>query len=268
MDVRNRSLGLQLATSQIDLWYVRTDQVSAEVSLRYHALLTLQELTHHDRFYLEKDRLRYLITRTLLREVLSCYLQGTPEDWRFKTNLYGKPYLVDSVGMTHQTNFNISHTDGLVVLGICRDKELGVDTENTQREAPLDVAERFFSSSENRQLLSLPHEHRTMRFWEIWTLKESYIKARGMGLLLPLDQLSFDLEVPSAISIGFSSSLEDNPLRWQFLQLRPTEHYLLSVCIEAPSTDDPPIQWTIRETVPLMSHRFVHRTLNRISAGL
>jgi 4'-phosphopantetheinyl transferase len=267
VNVRTGSLGLKLASSQIDLWYVCTDQVSADVALRYHALLTGQELSHHDRFYIKKDRHRYLITRALLREVLSFYLQGNPKDWRFKANLYGKPYLVDSGGLTQLINFNISHSDGLVVLAICRNKELGVDTENTQRKAPIDVAERFFSSSESRHLCSLPREYQAMRFWEIWTLKESYIKARGMGLSLPLDLFSFDLEVPGAIFSVFASSLEDNPLRWQFLQLRPTEDHLLSVCIEAPSTDDPPIQWTIHESVPLVSHRLVHRELNRISAG-
>jgi len=248
---------LELVSGQIDLWYTRTDQVGPELALRYRALLTPQELSQHSRFHFEKDRHRYLVTRALSREALSRYMPVAPQAWRFEADHYGKPHLVDPVGLAREVDFNISHTDGLVVFGIYRGKALGVDTECTQREAPLDIAERFFSAHESRRLRSLPPPRQALRFWELWTLKESYIKARGMGLSLPLEQFSFELDAPGAVSISFADGFQDQPSRWRFWQLRPTGHHLLSVCAEAPGADGAPIRLSVRETVPLLSHRLV-----------
>lgn len=239
-----------LESGRIDVWYTRVDQVAPELALRYRALLTPSELAQHDRFHFEKDRHRYLVTRTLVREVLSHYVPVAPDAWRFEADPYGKPHLVDPVGLARRIVFNLSHTDGLVVLGLCLDRALGVDTESMQRQAPLDVAERFFSASENSRLRSLPAPDQALRFWQLWTLKESYIKARGMGLSLPLDQFSFELDVPDSISISFAPGFEDSPSRWQFWQIRPTGHHLISICAEASGANDPPIRLSVRETVP------------------
>jgi 4'-phosphopantetheinyl transferase len=259
---------LELAPGQIDLWYTRTDQVGPELALRYRALLTPQELAQHSRFYFEKDRHRYLVTRALSRQVLSCYMPVELQAWRFEAGHYGKPHLVDPAGLAREVDFNISHTDGLVVFGIYCGKALGVDTESMQRVAPIEVAEHSFSAYESQRLRNLPPPEQAMRFWELWTLKESYIKARAMGLSLPLDQFSFDLDTPGSISISFADGFQDHPSRWQFWQLRPTEHHLLSVCAEAPGTNSSPIRLSIRETVPLLSHRLVRCPLARSGGAL
>ena len=270
VSVRTVSSGtlLELVSGQIDLWYTRTDQVGPELALRYRALLTPQELSQHGRFHFEKDRHRYLVSQALSREVLSCYMPVAPEAWRFEADHYGKPQLVDPAGLAREIDFNISNTDGLVVFGIYRGKALGVDTECMQREAPLEVAERFFSAHESRCLRRLPPPDQALRFWELWTLKESYIKARGMGLSLPLDQFSFELDAPGSVSIGFADGFQDHPSRWQFWQMRPTEHHLLSVCAEVPSVDGAPVRLNVRETVPLLSHWLVRCPLARSGGAL
>ncbi len=257
---------LQLVPGQVDLWYTRTDQVTLEFALQYQELLTPEELSQYRRYYFEKDRHRYLVTRALVREVLSRYMPVTPEAWRFGANRYGRPYVVDPVGVAEQIDFNISHTDGLIVLGVCHGKVLGVDAENTRRAALLDVADRYFSASESNSLRSLPLQYQPTRFWELWTLKESYIKARGMGLSLPLDQFSFDLDMPRGISIDFAPGFDDQPSRWQFWQLRPTRHHLLSICTESSTADDYPAWLNLREIVPLSSHWFVRCPLDRFSS--
>lgn len=265
MFARNVSLRspLKLAPEHVDLWYTRTDQVAPELASQYQALLTAQELIQYSRFYFEKDRHRYLVTRALVREVLSRYAPVAPEVWRFEADRYGKPFVVNPTGVARQITFNISHTDGLVVLGIRLSRALGVDIESTAREAPLSVSEQFFAAAERRDLCSLPPLHQPMRFWELWTLKESYVKARGMGLSLPLDQFSFDLTLSSTVSVQFAPGFEDMPSRWQFWLLRPTVHHLLSVCVETPGLDDLPIRLNVREIVPQSFHRLVHCPIYR-----
>ena len=89
-------------------------------------------------------------------------------------------------------NFNISHTKSLVLLGVTSDGALGVDVENCRsREAPLKIAHQFFAPEELAELQALPRAQQHDRFFEYWTLKESYIKARGMGLSLPFELVQF-----------------------------------------------------------------------------
>jgi hypothetical protein len=112
------------------------------------------------------------------------------------------------------------------------------------------------------QRLSLPL--RTMRFWELWTLKESYIKARGMGLWIPLDEFAFDLDEPRRIAIEFAPGFDDRPSRWQFRQMRLTAHHLLALCVESRAADGEAwVGLSLRETVPLRSHRVVDVPIDR-----
>ena len=254
---------LDLTSGRVDLWYTRIDHVAPGLAQGYYAWLTPEELLQHGRFYFEKDRHRYLLTRALVREVLSRYAPVSPEGWRFAADRYGKPYIVELLGLAPQIAFNISHTDDLVVLGVTLGRALGVDVECTQRKAPLEVAERFFSEDESRRLRSLPAHAQAIRFWELWTLKESYIKARGMGLSLPLDQFSFELDEPGSISIQFAHGFGDTPSLWQFWQLRPSECHLLSVCVGASNEGAVPIRLSVRETTPLRSSRLVQCPLQR-----
>src|SRR5690606_33310169 len=98
--------------------------------------------------------------------------------------------------------FNLSHTDGLIACAVSRGREVGVDVEWLDRRGgDIDVADRFFSRYEVQALYAQPPERRRDRFFRYWTLKESYIKARGMGLALPLDRFSFELDRGGAITI-------------------------------------------------------------------
>jgi len=256
---------LDLPLGKVDLWFTLTDRVDPGLAAQYHALLTGQELVQHDRFYFEKDRLRYLVTRALAREALSRYVPVAAHEWRFEADRYGKPRIVNPTGLAKQINFNISHTDGLVIIGFSLERALGVDIENVQRQARLDVAERFFSASESLRLRRLSPQLQAIRFWELWTLKESYIKARGMGLSLPLDQFTFHLEEPRDVSIEFVTGFDDFASRWQFWQMRPTEHHLLAVCVETPAEDNPPNWFCVREVTPLSTHFTVHCPIDRCS---
>lgn len=247
---------LEAGHDRIDLWLAHSDEIKDPSLLaRYRQLLTEEELRQERRFHFSKDQHRYLITRALVRTVLSAYVALPPEQWRFTANAYGKPAIADIHPDAQCLSFNLSHTQGLVVLGITKATALGIDTENTvSRRAPLDVASHFFSASEVAALNELDTCDRNQRFFQYWTLKEAYIKARGMGLSIPLNQFSFHLPAmptDSPASISFQPELNDAPERWRFWQIRASASHLIAICAERPAALCQ--QLNIHKVVPLVS---------------
>ena len=75
-----------------------------------------------------------------------------------------------------------------------RFKDIGVDVECARKPRRVEaIAQRFFSDLEATQLLSLPGDQQQSRFYDLWTLKEAYIKACGMGLAIPPDHMAFQM---------------------------------------------------------------------------
>jgi len=148
--------------------------------------------------------------------------------------------------------FNLSNTRGLIACAVARSRELGIDVESTRRPGQtVEIAEHFFAPAEIDALHSLPADQRTERFFAYWTLKEAYIKARGMGLAIPLAQFSFVLDEPAPISIRFAPELEDDPSSWQFerLVLSPGHHTAVAVR----RGTGPNLRIVSQRTVPLVT---------------
>jgi 4'-phosphopantetheinyl transferase len=238
----------------VDLWCAFHDQVIDEQLIAaYRQLLSDPERAQEVRFYFARDRHRYLVTRALVRSVLARYFEIAPEAWRFTTNNYGRPEIVDELVRSSGLTFNLSHSSQLIVLAVAHQRQLGVDTEDFRsRSASIDVAERFFSPAEVAALRKQSWDTQQQRFFEYWTLKESYIKARGMGLSIPLDKFGFVLEEPGAVDLEIDPELQDSPTRWQFWQLEVKDAYLIAVCAERIAQ---PTQLAMTEVIPLVSQR-------------
>jgi 4'-phosphopantetheinyl transferase len=193
-------------------------------------LMSPEESARHLRFRFDRDRRLYLATRVLARHVLSRYENISPAEWRFAAGSHGKPR-VDSPTLEVPLHFNLSNTSGLVVCAVSRAHEaVGVDIERTDRPAEYDrLAARFFSLEEAEGLARLPDASKRGRFFQLWTLKESYIKARGLGLALPLEQFAFT--PGEAIRVAFDPRLSDDPSLWSFalISAGPAHQLALSV---------------------------------------
>jgi len=253
-----------LTSDEIHLWLAYYDEIDdAQLHATYRALLNAAEQQQEPRFYFAKDRLRYLVTRALVRTVLSRYLPVAPNDWIFSANAYGRPQLENVEARASELSFNISHTHSLIVLGVTQGRELGVDVENVRaREVSIDIADRYFAPGEVAALAEAPVDRQQDRFFEYWTFKESYIKARGMGLSIPLDKFSFRYPHEHAVELAVDPELADTAARWQFWQFRPTPHYLVAVCAErlhAPPTV------VVRKTIPLMTEELLAPTFLKTS---
>ncbi|MGG1948345.1 4'-phosphopantetheinyl transferase superfamily protein [Trinickia sp. NRRL B-1857] len=222
----------RLHRSQVHVWYAFLSEGDAQLDADQYALLAPSERAQHSRFFFEKDRHRYLVTRALVRTILSRYADVRPKEWAFEAGQYGRPVISNPDPYARRLSFNVSHCDDLVVLAIAIDREIGIDTESTRRDAPLDLAYHYFSPREIAALRALPFGSRALRFWELWTFKESYIKARAMGLSLPLDKISFLLEQEGSVSATFDPGIEADDDRWQFWQFRPDEDHLVAICVE------------------------------------
>jgi len=235
--------GLLLPQDSIDLWVVPVAQVSeTELAHQFDTVLSEQERQQQVKFMFAKDRRRYLVTRALVRQTLSRYLPVRPADWRFAATAFGRPFIVNQHPDVAGLNFNISHSDQCVVLGLARGRELGVDVEDLHRSVPLEIADHFFAPDEVRQLHALPPQARPQRFLEFWTLKESYIKARGKGLSLPLEQFGFGLDGPGPLKFFFNAAIDDRPGRWTFWQWLPSADSIAALCAE----NRPNVEFAIR----------------------
>ncbi|MDQ3265856.1 MAG: 4'-phosphopantetheinyl transferase superfamily protein [Myxococcota bacterium] len=219
-----------LPPTQLHLYLVDPSTLlDPAVVRRSLAVLTPEEQVRHDRFRFPEHRHHYLVTRALVRTTLSRYVARGPADWRFTQNSHGRPELPEPE--LSWLRFNLSNTDGLVACVVARDREVGVDVEDTQRHGNQEgVAERFFAPAEVRALHALPEAAQHRRFFEYWTLKESYIKARGLGLSIPLGKFAFNLAGPVP-GLHCEDELGDRGEDWQFQQLWPTPRHAAAVAI-------------------------------------
>ena len=223
---------LALGCGIVDLWYFLHDEIDdAELLAAHEALMTPDERKRHQRFHFERDRRLFVATRALVRTVLSSYAAVAPADWRFGVGEHGKPRVVHPA-VRPLIHFNLANTPGLVVcLVSIAHQRIGVDAERTDHQTETPPADWCFSASEVKALRTLPAFTQSQRFFAYWTLKECYVKARGLGLALPLDQFSFLVD-DHAIRLSFDDRLGDDATRWRFALLDVPARYLIAVGVD------------------------------------
>jgi 4'-phosphopantetheinyl transferase len=218
----------------VDLWVAIPEEISAQQLEIGYRLLTPEERERQQAFVFERNRREYLVTRAMVRTVLSQYRPIPAPDWNFRRNPYGRPEIDPPCGL----RFNLSNHPTMVVCAVrnCAEDghdvhDVGVDVEPIDRGADvLAIAETVFAASELRSLRDLPAEQQPDRALSLWTLKEAYIKARGMGLSLPLQEFAFSFAKLDALQIEFSTAIVDDPVRWHFVTIDRDRHRIAIAC--------------------------------------
>lgn len=216
----------------VDLWYCLTEDIDNGQLIACRPFMAADE---HERFraiHFERDRQLFLASRLLLRTVLSRYVAVKPKDWHFAIGDHGRPH-ISSPDIEPMIHFNLANTPGLVVciVSIAHDL-IGVDAEWLGRKVDfVGIADRHFSPSEARDLREGPTCSRARRFLSYWTLKESYIKARGVGLSLPLQQFSFSFNDRS-IKVSFDAPSGEDETRWRFALLEVEPSHIIALAAE------------------------------------
>lgn len=194
--------------------------------------LTVDDVLRSRRFRFQRDRTRWIHARLVVRDILSRYLNVAPEDLHFAVDPSGKPRLPADrhPGGFH---FNLSHAGDYTLVAVCRDAEIGADVEWIHRTTNIDsIARRFFSPAEQRQLGAVPEDGRRQAFFECWTLKEAFLKAKGTGLRLPLT--GFDVAFGPGVAPRVLATRWDaaDAARWSLFGLQPESGVVGAVAVE------------------------------------
>jgi 4'-phosphopantetheinyl transferase len=219
---------LTLSSDEVHIWRAALDLAPPHVE-DLRKILSEDEVNRADRFVFERDRTHFIVARGLLRLIIGRYLQLEPRQLRFSYSRYGKPALIRPADVDI-LSFNLSHAHGLALYACARGRELGVDIEYIRPIPDVErIAERFFSPRERATLQALPQEGRLEAFFTCWTRKEAYIKARGEGLSLPLDQFDVSLAPgePAAL-VGVRADAAE-ALRWSLQALHPGPGYVAAL---------------------------------------
>jgi 4'-phosphopantetheinyl transferase len=257
---------LSLAPEEIHLWLADYEEINEGwLHSAYRKLLSATERQQERRFYFARDQGRYLVTRALVRTVLSRYVTVNPKEWVFSTTTYGRPEIVNAQARSECLSFSISHTHSIIILAVTKRRAVGVDIENVRsRKIEIEVADRCFAPEEVAALAAVSSPEQQHRFFEYWTFKEAYIKARGMGLFLPLNRFSFRYPSDRTVEIAIHPKLNDDAGRWQFWQFRPAPEYLMAICAERLNMGQSSL--VARQVVPLVNEQRIILDSTRASS--
>lgn len=217
-----------MGPNEVAVGLMRIDRLAPGWLERAEARLDEQEQARAARFRVAGARAQFVAARALLRHMLTW--QGGARDWRFRAEPAGRLVLdapcPDFV-------FNLSHTHGLVACALARRGEIGVDVEAiAEADDLVALARRSFSRVEADRVAALDGAARVDAFFAYWTLKEAYVKARGVGLSADTAAFSFDLAAP--IAIRFHPGFDDEAARWRFRRETPTPATRLALAAAAP----------------------------------
>lgn len=183
---------MSLVEDEIHVWSVNLALPELQVK-KLQLFLSTDELKRAGRFFFEKDKNQFIIARGMLRKILSFYIDRQPYEFIFEYNKFGKPFLPHEFE-GDKFRFNLSHSRGSALYAITLNYEVGIDIEYIREDFDdFGIANRFFSPDEVAALHSLPPEKQKEAFFLCWTRKEAFIKAKGKGLSIPLDQFDVSL---------------------------------------------------------------------------
>lgn len=215
---------MRLTENDLHIWQARFSDLLPQHDAFRH-ILTPDEVTRAARFRFDDARERFVLARGFLRRTLAPYLAITPDAVDFAYGARGKPILPSS-----DIRFNLTHSADRLLLGVCRDRMLGVDVEHMgPMDEMLTVARMNFSPNEQRIFFALPTDEQQRAFYTCWTRKEAYIKATGDGFKMPLSD--FDVTFTPDQSPRLLRIVGDDPARWRMLHLDPAPDYVGAICV-------------------------------------
>ena len=198
----------------VEVWVRHTESLEGSEMAATDVLLSADERERRDRLRSFEDRRDYAAAHVLLRQALSRVGPAAPAEWRFVRRTGGKPALDAAQAGSSALEFSLSHTRGLVACVVAHGVAVGVDVE---RARPLtdarQIAVSHFAPEEVHLLDRCTASEMETRFLELWTLKEAYAKAIGLGLQVPLDSCVFAFERDDELKFAAPAGDE---ARWQF----------------------------------------------------
>lgn len=225
---------LALASNQVDVWRVSISDFALDAIHRMASSLSADEIKRADRFHFQADRHRFVVSHASLRDILSRYLYRSPQDIKFATSEHGKPVVLPQ----SQLDFNLSHSEDFALISIANGCKVGVDVEKHRLDMEHEkIAQRFFSDKEKSELRVLPDDQKITGFFNCWTRKEAYIKAHGLGLLLPLDDFDVSLRPNEPAVLRATRPDAQEASGWTLVSLDVDPEYAGAIAVEGKKLD-------------------------------
>ncbi len=170
---------------------------------RFEAVLADDERARASGYKIKETRRMFTLARGLLRLELAKRLTKDPADIHFDVRPSGKPDIRATPGAPTDWRFSVSHTGPHATLAFCRGADVGIDIERTDRDVkPLEIAKRYFTEAELKELETYSAQMRPRAFLAGWTRKEAVVKARGSTMAESLQTLSVGLDPNEAHPIA------------------------------------------------------------------
>lgn len=225
-----------LAAREVHVWLVRADDAALCMACCENLLATA-ERDRAARFKFEKDRRLYTAAHAALRSILAGYLNVAPGGLEFETGHRGKPRLAPAF-TKDKLEFNLSHSSEVALIAVTREREIGVDIEHVKKEfAFAEVAERYFTTREVSAIRALPEDLQRRAFYQCWTSKEAFLKAKGVGLSGELDEVEILLDGEGRVQV------KNTLPGWYLCELNPCDDYVGAVALEGDESDLRRFQW-------------------------
>jgi len=238
----------------VALFALRTGAVSDTLVGEARAILDDGERARAARFRHAHDARQHVLASALTRRALASLVGGgdaLAARIAFGFGERGRPF-VRSPAALADVSFNASRTAGLVVCAISSTHTIGVDVENLARAIDVDeIAPVALHPSETRALSRLDAPARRLAFLRVWTLKEAYAKARGLGLYLPVERAAFEVDDAARVSARFEPDLDDDPSAWCFTLHGPSAIHQVAIAHALPSSSTPTV--SVSDALPLFS---------------
>ena len=171
------NLKAKLSNNDLILIKAYTDKLLEEKLLSY---LTEEEIIKSKDYKSEIAKINYLVSRAILNLSLKGLLEKGINDLIVKRDKNNKPYIENTIGL----KFNISHTEGLVLLAFSK-REVGIDVEKINFKFEFkDILENCFTRDE---IINI--DNNIISFYRYWTAKEAYLKCDGIGLIRNLKEI-------------------------------------------------------------------------------
>lgn len=196
-----------LGPGEVHVW--RAELTDADIP-SWSETLSPDEWIRAERYHFARDRARFITGRGLLRTILGRSLGVAARELRFTQNQFGKPELA---GINSTLQFNLSHSDNLMLLAVTHARALGIDLELMREDMPFQsLADYYFAPEDAWGLRQLPPTQRIWKFYDLWTSTEAQLKASGQG-------------------IGQGLKIVE-PDRWSLLKLTPADGYTATLAVE------------------------------------
>lgn len=198
-----------LIKGDIHLWTISIDTSENQIE-GLRSVLSPGEKKKASYYKFEPIQHNYIVSQAVLRILLSSYLDVKPVDIKLGVHKKGKPFLVNDVSLF----FNISNSHGICVYAFTRNAEIGIDIEKIRDLPDINqLIDKNLTTREKKYFQKDP-DNKLSRFFQFWTIKESYLKAIGEGMRLTPENLEFSLDNGAirlqSVNYGFDAA------DWQF----------------------------------------------------